>query len=672
MPGSFPPLPQIQPFQAPNLLAMSNAMQEQSLNAMREQQLMGAERENMNLRQLMADPSFDPTAPGAMNRILAVAPRSGAQTYQALQAGLNQRRLAEGAEIDRRTKLIEKYRNLLPGTNAETYPVLRAQILRDIPDYAAILPRDYSPEGVAEVIQKADDFLKEWDTVIIEGMPFRRNQRRGILRPYTEEPASGTPPAAAGGMVTPMSGPPPTAAGGMVTPLSGPAPAAAADDTIPLSQRRDTAAVLPAIDRAEGRGANRASSARGQFQFIDPTFVDEFKRNFPDIARGLSDRQILGYRNSTLPDGRPIEQFLGEAHTNRNARELEKSGFEPNGANLYLAHFAGLGGARSLLRADANASVESVLGKAAVDANPFLKGKTVGQIRQWSADSVDYGPGQARRRLLAMGAPDTTPAPNAALTSPVLRTPLAEDGAAPVANAMSAMPVSNAFVKPTIGGGMKADAFLDDTTMASNLLATPVSDVRPAAPGLPRSIAEARAMRLQREEEAARARARGTEAAKSEREEKEDIRNIDSALDIIDSVTRRDPNTGKSVLGSATGSIAGAGLDLGLRLFGYSLDSAKAAAALETAHARMASLLPRMRGDLNKGEFESLQAQAANLGDRTRTREERATALLALREDLYRIRERRSGERVGPPASTQPRSAPAAPAEGGWSIRPVQ
>ena len=190
---SSAPLPQIQPFQAPNLLAMSNAAQEQSLNAMRERALMGSEQELTNLRREMADPNFDINAPDAAARILRVAPRSGAQTYQALMAAQRERRQAEGAEIDRRTKLIEKYRNLLPGTNAETYPILRGQILRDIPDYAAILPRDYSPEGVADVIHKADDFLKEWDTVIIEGVPFRRNQRRGILRPYTEEPA----PAAA-------------------------------------------------------------------------------------------------------------------------------------------------------------------------------------------------------------------------------------------------------------------------------------------------------------------------------------------------------------------------------------------------------------------------------------------------------------------------------------------
>ena len=639
---SSAPLPQIQPFQAPNLLAMSNAAQEQSLNAMRERALMGSEQELTNLRREMADPNFDINAPDAAARILRVAPRSGAQTYQALMAAQRERRQAEGAEIDRRTKLIEKYRNLLPGTNAETYPILRDQILRDIPDYAAILPREYSPEGVGDVIQKADDFLKEWDTVIIEGVPFRRNQRRGILRPYTEEPA----PAAAA---------PPAAAGA--------APAAAAGDAIPLSQRVDPAAVLPAIDRAEGRGANSASSARGQFQFIDNTFVDEFKANFPDIARGLTKEQILGYRNSTLSDGRPIEEFLGEAHTNRNARELEKSGFEPNGANLYLAHFAGLGGARSLLRADANTPVERVLSEDAIKSNPFLRGKTVGQIRQWAADSVDYGPGQARRRLLAMGAPDNMPAPDAALTSPVLRTPLAEDGAPPVANAMvtsAAMPVANAMVSPAVGSGAPPPVTL-------------ASDMRPAGPGLPQNVGQAFDRARMRREEDALATARAARRAESEKENEGAVRSLDSALDVIERVTRPQGTSGRNLLDMATGSGLGSIRDMVNDFFGKDTPEATAAERLETAHAQIASMLPKPKGDLSKVEVDLMKAQAAKLGNRSLPNAARQAALVDLLEQLVSTRQRLTGERVGPPTrAQQPSAAPAAPAGGGWSIRPVQ
>lgn len=659
---------QIRPFQLPDIAGIAGAMQGLELNRMRSQQLMGAEQERNAVRQLMATPGFDISSPDAANRLLAVAPTTGAAMFNALQAGQREQRQAQTAALDnslkQHTVLRQQVPNimLLPETDRQAaWDRWLEQVYSVFPQYRGQISSTYSDDVARQAMDQADKIAER-----IARQRFELEGSPAIFDPLRGEvtfPREGAPPAAA---------PAPAAAGGMVTPMSGSAPAAAAGDTIPLSQRVDPAAVLPAIDRAEGRGANSASSARGQFQFIDNTFVDEFKANFPDIARGLTKEQILGYRNSTLPDGRPIEQFLGEAHTNRNARELEKSGFEPNGANLYLAHFAGLGGARSLLRADPNTPVERVLSEDAIKSNPFLRGKTVGQIRQWSADSVDYGPGQARRRLLALGAPDNTPAPGAALTSPVLQTPLVEVGAVPVANAMTATPVSNAFVKPTIGGGMKADAFLDDTTMASNLLATPVSDVRPAAPELPRSIAEARAMRLQREEEAARARARGTEAAKSEKEKEDNIRNIDSALDIINSVTKLDPNSGLSTLGRATGSGVGALRDWVYSWGGWETDASKAAARLETAQSRLVALLPRMRGDLNQKEFESLERQSAKLGDRSRPNKERAEALVELTQDLSRIRERLTGQRVGPPTSTQPRSAPAAPAEGGWSIRPVQ
>ena len=651
MSGSFPPLPELRPFQAPNLIAMSNAMQEQSLNAMREQQLMGAERERGNIRRLMSSPDFDISSPDAPNRLLAVAPTTGAAAYQALTAGLNQRRQAQTADVERALKYTQMYRNEIPGLTAATYPDFYARATRDAPGWANLLPREYDRARLEELMLTADQSLAEWEKVEIEGMPFRVNRRLGLITPYTEAPPRGAAPSAAPAapMATPMSAPAaPGAAAGDTIPLSAPAAGAA---PVPTSRSTDISTILPAIDRGEGRGANPASSARGQFQFIDSTFIDEFKRNFPDIARGLSNSQILSYRNSTLPDGRPIEEFLGEAHTNRNASVLTRAGFEPNGANLYLAHFAGVGGARRLLSADPNTPVERILTPDAIDANPFLRGKTAGQIIAWAGDTVDYGPGAARRRLLAMGAPDNRVEPGAALTSPVLQTPLT--------NAMTATPVSNAFVKPSTGGGMKADAFLDDATLASNPLAMPVSDVRPAAPGLPRSIAEARDMRLQREEEQARARQRGQETAKSEKEREDSLRNIDGALDIINSVTRADPNTGLSTLGRATGGGINALIDRVAALFNTETRGSEAAAQLETAQARLSSLLPRMRGDLNKAEFDSLQAQAAKIGDRSLTNKSRAAALVELTQDLTRIRERLSGQR-----GSAGGGAPAAPAPG--------
>lgn len=161
MPGSFAPL-NFGQFQMPDLAGIANTMQTQSLNAMREQQLMGAEKENMDLRRLLADPNFDPTAPGAMNRILAVAPRSGAQTYQALMAGQRERRQADVAGLEQAAKYTEIFRNMLPAVNAENYQVVRAAAVRAVPQWAAVWPETYSADAVRGLMEKADDSLKQY------------------------------------------------------------------------------------------------------------------------------------------------------------------------------------------------------------------------------------------------------------------------------------------------------------------------------------------------------------------------------------------------------------------------------------------------------------------------------------------------------------------------------
>ena len=159
---SSAPLPQIQPFQPPNLAGIANAMQEQSLNAMRERALMGSEQELTNLRRVVADPNFDINAPGATNRILSAAPRSGAQTVQALMAAQNQRRLAEGASLENAVKLTQSFRDLLPTATAENYPAIRAAAVAAVPGWAPSWPETYDADAVRALMQKADDKLKEY------------------------------------------------------------------------------------------------------------------------------------------------------------------------------------------------------------------------------------------------------------------------------------------------------------------------------------------------------------------------------------------------------------------------------------------------------------------------------------------------------------------------------
>lgn len=132
-----------------------------------------------------------------------------------------------------------------------------------------------------------------------------------------------------------------------------------------------------AIRSAESGGNDNAknplSSATGRYQFTSGTW-NELARNKPEL--GLT------------PDGRtnPDQQERAiRAFTSDNARILASAGIEPTGGNLYAAHFLGAGGARSVLSQPDSASVAAIVGPSVVKANPFLRGMSVGDFRQWSA-----------------------------------------------------------------------------------------------------------------------------------------------------------------------------------------------------------------------------------------------------------------------------------------------
>jgi hypothetical protein len=162
---------------------MSNAMQTQSLNAMREQQLMGDEREKNALRALFADPNFNPADPAQGRRVLEAAPRSGHATYSALLRGYADQRAAEAsvraaaasdraaalsarqaqaADLDRSIKLTQSFRDMLPTANAENYPTIRAAALAAVPSWAPSWPETYDANAVRALMQKADDSLKDY------------------------------------------------------------------------------------------------------------------------------------------------------------------------------------------------------------------------------------------------------------------------------------------------------------------------------------------------------------------------------------------------------------------------------------------------------------------------------------------------------------------------------
>jgi hypothetical protein len=396
-------------------------MQTQSLNAMREQQLMGAEQERGNIRRLMATPGFDISAPDAANRLLAVAPTTGAATYQALQAGQRERRQAQVADLDRAAKLTEWWMNRLSSAAPENYPAMRAAALRDVPNWESAWPEQYSPDAVRRLQSNAAESLLRYRTTVTaspaggfvvspQALPYGATPLQGPQYISPESipavPAPGSPPTA-----------PPAAPRAEGLAMS-PGQTAAAR----RSQSTDPLLIDAAIRRNEGTARNPASSAVGPYQFIDSTFVDQFRRSFPDVARNLSPEQILTFRGAQTPDGRRVEDVMGPALTTQNQQALVQAGFAPTAGNTYLAHFLGSGGAQAVLRADPNTPISQLVSREAIAANPTIlgvPGVTAGQIVQWANNTVDMGPRDARQALVApnaMAAPGATT--NAMLAPP--------------------------------------------------------------------------------------------------------------------------------------------------------------------------------------------------------------------------------------------------------------
>lgn len=141
-----------------------------------------------------------------------------------------------------------------------------------------------------------------------------------------------------------------------------------------------TAAKIIGVEsRGNATASNPRSSASGLGQFTDSTWLVTVRKHRPDLA-GLSDRELIALKTDAK-----LAQEMTIRHTEDNARALTASGLPTTEANLYLAHFAGIEGARRVLGAPDDATVLDVLGAQVVRANPFLRGMTVKDLKVWAA-----------------------------------------------------------------------------------------------------------------------------------------------------------------------------------------------------------------------------------------------------------------------------------------------
>jgi hypothetical protein len=147
---------------------------------------------------------------------------------------------------------------------------------------------------------------------------------------------------------------------------------------------------------------NPRSSALGPYQFIRSTFLEVTQRHFADETGALSQPQILQLRTDFK-----FSRRIADAYSRENAAYLRERGHRATPGNLRLAFFAGAAGATRILAANPQTPVASLLGNAALGANPFLGRMTAQGLIERSAremqlsGSLDLYPSLAARRVKA-------------------------------------------------------------------------------------------------------------------------------------------------------------------------------------------------------------------------------------------------------------------------------
>lgn len=605
----------VKPFQGPNLADIYSAAQGIQLNQMKMAEAQSAARERNALREMLAS-GVDPMSPEGLNRLRAISP-STALAYE--KTGLEiakERRMGEKEAAELGAKRMEYFRNLLPAVRTpEQYAAWRAEAIKNMPGTAGIIPEQYTPETVESLMLQADKALERHytqqqagETSRVLSMP-KYGTGPSTVVPGSELSVPEKPTALAGPGGMPVLVSPRTGTFRMATEGGAAAPEGA---PVRPSQTTDPNVIIPAIRGAEGTGKNPRSSARDEFQFIDSTFVDMFKKTFPEAARGMSNAQILAQRGATLPDGRKIEMVMGPAFVAKNAQTLARSGFEPTGANVYLSHFLGAGGALKALQANPNTPLADLVKPEVIESNPFLRGMTAGQVRQWAANTIDRQGGTIG---VAGGA------------LPAFAQPGVQQGAV----------TTGGYVPPRINAMAQAAPIVNALTQpVAPMLAAPPAPTFAPSPG---TFAGAKAAEAQREVEQAGAKTVATETAKAETARRETAKTELPKVDNIISELERISQKG-GLIDQSTGSGVGARVDTAAGFFGVPTRGATAAAQLKPIADMVLKMVPRFEGPQSEGDRKSYEEAAGQLADPTVPNAVRKAAA----QEVLRIMKARRGQ----------------------------
>lgn len=158
-------------------------------------------------------------------------------------------------------------------------------------------------------------------------------------------------------------------------------------DGIETRKARGVAPVDTVVDKIIGveSGGNPAarnpnSSAAGLGQFVDGTWVAMLRKYRPTLAAGKSRAELIEMKSDA-----GLSREMTKMYAQENTYILQAAGFQASAGNVYLAHFLGPGGAKSILGAGDAASASAVLPSSVIAANPFLRGMSVADIKAWAA-----------------------------------------------------------------------------------------------------------------------------------------------------------------------------------------------------------------------------------------------------------------------------------------------
>ena len=183
-------------------------------------------------------------------------------------------------------------------------------------------------------------------------------------------------------------------------------------DPLALGAARASGAVealVAQIIRVESAGNARAkntrSTATGLGQFIESTWLRMMRTYRPDLVATLNRAELLELR---------FDPALSRAMVTNLAREneafLRTRGHQITPGRLYLAHFLGPAGADIALKANPQATELEVMGASVVNANPFLRGKDIKWMTDWSDRKMNRVGQGGTQVAAAPAAPAVTPA----------------------------------------------------------------------------------------------------------------------------------------------------------------------------------------------------------------------------------------------------------------------